>query len=247
MPPEANFEVAALESFINLRTVEMKKVDSNLVKAFILSVWANNSFAIGKFRVPEIDGRYIKNAGLNCHNNLSPINMQKAEKILDELIEKGVIPAPNNQSNLEPQSNSDESLNDEIYLTTRLGNHLELSARFLQNLTPDQRPKYHEIMSGYLIASCKFVILKDRDHDRTLESNELMNLFERVANKTLEPTHSDILYKTARQQMRFRKTSTHFQLGEKCGNEDMLDSIFKNDESHNRLMNVVIKYSMGDL
>ena len=84
--------LVAVETYAKSKIQNLPKTQMELAMGFILSVWACNSVASGNISLSSWDYRFIKNLGMNCANRLPSDAQARAEQILDELIERGLVP-----------------------------------------------------------------------------------------------------------------------------------------------------------
>lgn len=92
IPMNGMLHFTAVEVFADMELGDLPEVQREFAVAFVLSVWACNTAMAGGFQLSQFDYRAIQNAGMNAVRAL-PKNLQnRAEAVVDALIEKGTIP-----------------------------------------------------------------------------------------------------------------------------------------------------------
>jgi hypothetical protein len=94
LPSDTRTAQAAIEAYADIQLVGLTGNSKDYALGIILSVWAFNSAATGAFHLSERDLTYIRNLGGNCARFLGDDNLPIATSVIDDLIEKGMIPKP---------------------------------------------------------------------------------------------------------------------------------------------------------
>jgi len=71
---------------------DLSQIQRHHAVALVLSVWACNSAVAGKFQLSLFNYRWIQNAGTNSANALPAHLQTRAVSVIEELIEKRLIP-----------------------------------------------------------------------------------------------------------------------------------------------------------
>lgn len=92
IPQHAMLEAHAIETYADMQLDDLQQVQRHHAVAFVLSVWACNSSMAGKFQLSQLDFSWIQNAGMNSTKALSSHLHDRIASVVEELIDKGLIP-----------------------------------------------------------------------------------------------------------------------------------------------------------
>lgn len=259
LPNEARLESAAVEAYVNTNTRNLKQVRTNLIKAFVLSVWANNSYAAGKFRLSEDDARYIKNLGLVSSGKLNSSEFQKAEEIIDELMKRDVIPSPNKSTDFEPEklivgpaqqwTSSNPiagDIPDEVISKVGDISALTITKLFLLSGMAHEKTNANvdldwcKFISGYILANSDILIQAVGGEAGSFDSRNLtLVVLDTLFNKPTSNELCDYAYG----QVKNSNQNNHFSLGIEAGVSDGNDSLNKNGNGSKNLLEGLKNYT----
>jgi len=92
VPKGHELVITAIETYTSMQLEDLPKHRREIAIGAVLSVWAVNSHSLGIFRMKDFNFRYVYNFGNNCTKRLNEQEQLRISWIMDELIEKELIP-----------------------------------------------------------------------------------------------------------------------------------------------------------
>lgn len=137
--------------------------------------------------------------------------------------------------------------NSKQYFVTYLSSNLQLYAGFLPNIPSQEKVCYNNFVGSYLISTARYLIQYYSSEKVDVKNYDVMSVLHSALSDMLEHKEAESLSNVIFYQLKLSSNEEHTLLGRKVGNEDVSDSIDNGDIRHNRLMNALIKYSLGDM
>ncbi len=94
LPEAASIEIISIESFVAVELAGLAKHELINATAFVLSVYAVNSVAAGRFNLSTKDCQRIQRIGMGGVSLMSDEKMARIENTLEKLMETDLIQRP---------------------------------------------------------------------------------------------------------------------------------------------------------